>query len=586
MLEKYSNRYSSSSSYESSKQINENQTKEFPDYIKISLMQKDKRIMEINTKLAESSSYTSKLKQALDQKEKDHKQLKAIIQQLSSELEIKSKEMLSSESTLNAAKEEIKNEALKQKNKKLSTQINDLISKSSEYQIELEEAINQNKTIQISIVNKDREINELKVAVMKYEEWINALTKNNQQINVLNQELNESKALIEKFTIQEQKSKNDIVDLINENESLNNYIQSYLANYQKAKGEYENQIVLLENQCIDISKQLKQKTSDSSMEKQKRKDVAKEMDQLISYMVNQLSLILLNIDHNRSKSSDTLLTSISSSGGEWLKDSKYDLVKGNIIRINDKLNDSNSKLSFQYKILKKNIDGLTIENKELISKIESQRKSEAFDKNTIEELKKQVNKFEVFNENYNALKNKYVKLSSDYEELLTKHDKEANDTTAFLQRLCSKLKKNYNDDQLLSSLTFENILKVVDALNDDYLQLKMKIELNEKDILHLTKANEEIKNVFKEKEDKLNNQLALITSKANKDIQIIKEVSSNQIKQLTKLLEESKSMLLKYQSDYDTLLEEKSKLDYRLQSIQSAQESMQLILEEENNNNS
>lgn len=579
MIDKYSKQYasSSSSSFEVSKQMYEDQTKEFPDYIKMSLMQKDKRIMELNSKIAESASYISKLKQTIDQKEKDHNQLKAIIQELSSEIEMKSKEINSSQTTIDAVKEEtkIENEALRKKNKKQSTQINDLISKSSQYQIELEDHIEQGKSFQMTLLNKDKEISEQKAIIKKYEEWINGLTKDNQQIASLNHNLIESKAIIDKFTQQEQKTKEDMAYLLNENESVNNYIQTYIDNYQKAKWDYENHISSLDNQLIGISKQLQQKASEASIEKQKRKVIVKEIDQLISYMVNQLSLILLNIEHGSISpyENNLLSSSMGIKGLEWLNDSKYDLLKGNIIKINDLLNDNNNKLNLQYKMLKKNIDGLTIENKELLSKIETHRKNEAFNKNTIEELKKQSSKFAAFNENYNGLKNKYMKLSSDYEELIVRRDAESNDNKHFLQLLCEKLKKNTSTEELdFSSCTNASVLKYVDILNDNSTQFRIKIEIKESEIESILKAHEEIEKEYKEKQEKLNEKIAKMAFQANTDLQKVKEISSNQIRQLTKLLEESKLMLLKYRNDYDILLEEKSKLEYRLQSVQSLKE--------------
>lgn len=511
--------------------------------MRLSLMEKDKIIFEYSKTLKETERVLENSKKLNSAKEEVISKLKDELRDLKFQVKNNENLLRHKEEEFEKYKNHVDEKIIFNNKDKshLEEKLAELTKLFEQNQSDFQSTLIEYKKIEKQLIRLKSSFNEKNETIINLEKFIENLKKDNKYIPGLKKQIQDMEVFINeiKLELKSESMKNN--KICQEKEEIERKFKNFIEE-NKTEKDQQNKNLKLTYELEQVRKDYEEKVKEISIIQEKQKSIIKENDNFVFIITNEISQFSSMIDN---------IGNLKTITGKGIKSVQLQQINSSSMNAN-KLNISNNLFSLKYELINKNFEILRnkiIDNfnnsVSIISKLEKKNEDSEKLYKEISTERDSVNKeFSILkskcteeteikedlqiqntkiNEDYKNLKQNFIKLKNEYDELTKKNEAISTELQIFLNNVSSKLKDKFPDFMCSNYSHVHN--KNVHSnshtqINDTNCSFEINLNINfaEKILYYLDiLINEYDKLVLVEKENLETNKMIQIQLKNSED---------------------------------------------------------------------
>jgi hypothetical protein len=511
--------------------------------MRLSLMEKDKIIFEYSKTLKETERVLENSKKLNSAKEEVISKLKDELRDLKFQVKNNENLLRHKEEEFEKYKNHVDEKIIFNNKDKshLEEKLAELTKLFEQNQSDFQSTLIEYKKIEKQLIRLKSSFNEKNETIINLEKFIENLKKDNKYIPGLKKQIQDMEVFINeiKLELKSESMKNN--KICQEKEEIERKFKNFIEE-NKTEKDQQNKNLKLTYELEQVRKDYEEKVKEISIIQEKQKSIIKENDNFVFIITNEISQFSSMIDN---------IGNLKTITGKGIKSVQLQQINSSSMNAN-KLNISNNLFSLKYELINKNFEILRnkiIDNfnnsVSIISKLEKKNEDSEKLYKEISTERDSVNKeFSILkskcteeteikedlqiqntkiNEDYKNLKQNFIKLKNEYDELTKKNEAISTELQIFLNNVSSKLKDKFPDFMCSNHSHVHNKNAHSNShtqINDTNCSFEINLNINfaEKILYYLDiLINEYDKLVLVEKENLETNKMIQIQLKNSED---------------------------------------------------------------------
>lgn len=512
--------------------------------MRLALMEKDKIIFEYSKTLKETERVLENSKKLNSAKEEVISKLKDELRDLKFQVKNNENLLRHKEEEFEKYKNHVDEKIIFNNKDKshLEEKLAELTKLFEQNQSDFQSTLIEYKKIEKQLIRLKSSFNEKNETIINLEKFIENLKKDNKYIPGLKKQIQDMEIFINeiKLELKSESMKNN--KICQEKEELEKKFKNFVEE-NKTEKDQQNKNLKLTYELEQVRKDYEEKVKEISIIQEKQKSIIKENDNFVFIITNEISQFSSMIEN---------IGNLKTITGSGIKSVQLQQINSSSMNAN-KLNISNNLFSLKYELINKNFEILRnkiIDNfnnsVNIISKLEKKNEdSEKLYKEILTERDSLNKEFSILkskcteeteikedlqiqntkiNEDYKNLKQNFIKLKNEFDELTKKNEAISTELQIFLNNVSSKLKDKFpdfmcsNHSHVNNKNAYSNSHTQNNDSNNCSFEMNLNINFAEKILYYLDiLINEYDKLVLVEKENLETNKMIQIQLKNSED---------------------------------------------------------------------